>query len=224
VDETSLSPVRLDPSEPHLLVLGDSRSGKTALLRLVLHEVVHHHTPDEAQVVVVDFRRGLLGEVPDDHLLHHLATAEQAGPALAELADFLRRRLPGPDVTPAQLRRRSWWSGADVWVVVDDHDLVATPQASALLALQPLLAQAGDVGLHLVVARRSGGIHRAFHEPVLQSLRDLAAPGVLLSGSPEEGPLVGGVRPAPGPPGRARMVTRERGAEVMQVAWSEPVG
>ena len=70
-------------------------------------------------------------------------------------------RLPGPDVTPEQLRDRSWWTGAEVFVVIDDYDLVATQHASPLLALQPLLAQARDTGLHVVVARRSGGASRA---------------------------------------------------------------
>lgn len=189
-------------AEPHLLVFGDGRSGKSALLRTYLHEVARTRTARQAQVVVVDYRRTLLGEVPDERLLHYLTSADQARPALEELAAYLRTRLPGPDVTPDQLRRRSWWSGAEVFVVVDDYDLVATPQGSPVAALQPLLAQAGDVGLHLVVARRSGGAARALFEPVIQTLRDLAMPGVLLSGSREEGPLIGTVRPTPAASGR----------------------
>ncbi len=220
LDEARLAPVTLDPAvEPHVLVFGDGGSGKSALLRTYLHEVVRTRTPAQAQLVVVDYRRSLLGEVPDEQLLHYLTSAEQAGPALDELASYLRTRLPGPDATPDQLRRRSWWSGADVFVVVDDYDLVATQQGSPVAALQPLLAQAGDVGLHLVVARRSGGASRALFEPVIQTLRDLAVPGVLLSGRSEEGPLLGTVRPKPAVPGRARLVTRDRGTEVLQVAW-----
>lgn len=78
------------------------------------------------------------------------------------------------------------------------------------------------MGLHLVVTRRSGGASRALYEPVIQSLRDLAMPGLLLSGSPDEGPLLGTVRPQPGVPGRARLVTRDRGVQVIQTAWTEP--
>jgi S-DNA-T family DNA segregation ATPase FtsK/SpoIIIE len=109
-----------------------------------------------------------------------------------------------------------------VFVVVDDYDLVATTTSSPLQVLQPLLAQAADVGLHLVVARRSGGASRVLYEPVIQTLRDLATPALLLSGSPDEGPLIGNVRPTPAPPGRGRLVTRERGAEVVQLTWREP--
>ena len=47
-------------------------------------------------------------------------------------------------------------------------------------------------------------------------------PGLVLSGSPDEGALIGNVRPAPAPPGRGRLVTRDRGVEVVQLAWREP--
>ncbi|MGB0190734.1 MAG: type VII secretion protein EccCb, partial [Nocardioides sp.] len=223
VDERELAPLGLDvDAEPHLLVLGDGQSGKSALLRTYVQEVARTRGAAEAQVVVVDYRRSLLGEVPEGHLLQYLTSAQQATPALRDLAAYLEQRIPGPDVTPEQLRSRSWWQGAEVFVVVDDYDLVATQQSSPLAPLQPLLAQARDVGLHVVVARRSGGASRALYEPVIQTLRDLAMPGLLLSGSPDEGPLLGTLRPTPLPPGRGRLVTRDRGVETVQVAWSEP--
>jgi S-DNA-T family DNA segregation ATPase FtsK/SpoIIIE len=223
VNEKELTPVGLDPdTESHWLIFGDGQSGKSAALRGYLHEVMRTRTPEEAQIAVVDYRRSLLGEVPEDYLLHYLTSAARATPTLADLAAYLQHRIPGPDVTPAQLRTRSWWTGAEVYVVVDDYDLVATQQSSPVQVLLPLLAQARDIGLHLVVARRSGGASRALYEPVIQALRDLAVPGLVLSGSPDEGNLVGAVRPVPAPPGRGRLVTRGRGVEVVQLAWREP--
>ncbi len=223
VNEKELAPVSVDPSEqPHLLLLGDGGSGKSAFLRAHLREVMRTRTPKQAQLVVVDYRRSLLGEVPEEYLLNYLTSAQQAQPALKDLAAYLESRIPGPDVTPEQLRNRSWWTGAEVFVVVDDYDLVATQQTSPVALLQPLLAQARDVGLHVMVARRSGGASRALYEPVIQSIRDLAMPQLLLSGNPDEGPLLGNLRPAPMPPGRGRLITRERGVEVVQTAWVEP--
>ena len=192
------------------------------MLRACAHEIMRTRSPKEAQIVVVDYRRSLLGEVPEDYLLNYLTSAPQAQPALRELATYLESRIPGPDVTPEQLRNRSWWTGAEVFVLVDDYDLVATQQSSPLQPLQPLLAQARDVGLHLVLARRSGGASRALYEPVIQSLRDLAMPGLLLAGSPDEGPLIGNLKPQPAAPGRGRLVTRDRGVEVVQMAWQPP--
>ncbi len=222
INEKELAPVGLDPDgEPHLLIFGDGQSGKSAVLRTYIREVMRTRTVKEAQIVVVDYRRSLLGEVPEDYLLNYLTSAAQAQPALKDLASYLESRIPGPDVSPEQLRSRSWWTGAEVFVVVDDYDLVATQQSSPVALLQPLLAQARDVGLHLVVARRSGGASRALYEPVIQSLRDLAMPGLLLSGSRDEGPLLGNVRPSISQPGRGQLVTRDRGREVVQTAWTE---
>ncbi len=223
INEKELAPVSLDPeTEPHLLILGDGQSGKSSILRGLAREIMRTRTPQQAQLVVVDYRRALLGEVPDEYLLNYLTSANQAQPALRDLATYLENRIPGPDVTPDQLRNRSWWNGAEVFVLVDDYDLVATQQSSPVAALQPMLAQARDVGLHVTVARRSGGASRALYEPVIQSLRDLAMPGLMLSGSPDEGPLLGNLRAVPSVPGRGRLITRERGVEVVQMAWTDP--
>jgi S-DNA-T family DNA segregation ATPase FtsK/SpoIIIE len=168
INEKELAPVALDvDAEPHLLLFGDGKSGKSNLLRTYCQEVMRTRSPKEAQIVVVDYRRSLLGEVPEDYLLNYLTSATQAQPSLTDLATYLQNRIPGPDVTPDQLRNRSWWSGAEVFVVVDDYDLVATQQSSPVALLQPLMAQARDVGLHIAVARRSGGASRALYEPVI---------------------------------------------------------
>jgi S-DNA-T family DNA segregation ATPase FtsK/SpoIIIE len=221
IDERDLAPVGLDvDSEPHLLVYGDGRSGKSALLRAYAQEVMRSRTAAEAQIVVVDYRRSMLGELPDEYQMEYVSSAAQTGAVIGGLADFLTSRLPGPDVTPDQLRNRSWWTGPEAFVLIDDYDLVAPQNQSPLGPLVPLLAQGRDVGLHLVVARRSGGASRASYDPVLQALRDLAQPGVLLSGSPDEGALIGTARPRPAAPGRAQLVTRDRGVEVVQVAWA----
>jgi len=223
INEKELAPVGISPAtEPHFLLFGDGQSGKSALLRALCREIMRTHTPKEAQIVLVDYRRSLLGEVPDEYLLNYLTNANQAAPALQDLATYLNNRIPGSDVTPEQLRDRSWWTGAEVFVVVDDYDLVATQQSSPLAPLVPLLAQARDTGLHVAVARRSGGAARALYEPVVQSLRELAMPGLLLSGSRDEGQLIGNLRPMPAPPGRGQLLTRDRGVETVQIAWDPP--
>jgi DNA segregation ATPase FtsK/SpoIIIE, S-DNA-T family len=227
VDEERLALVQLDAAaEPHLVCFADAESGKTALLRLVARGIVDRYRPDEARVVVVDPRRGLLGAVPDSHLIGYPSTTAAAATAMADVAGSLRRRLPGPDVGPRALRERSWWSGPDVFVLVDDYDLVVPSGGSGaahpLLALLEFLPQAKDVGLHLVVTRRCGGAGRALFDPVLGRLRELAAPVLVMNGSPEEGVLAGSVRPAPQPPGRGVLVDRGRGARRVQLAWLPP--
>ncbi|MFR9804254.1 type VII secretion protein EccCa [Pseudonocardia sp. RS010] len=225
LDEERLEPVLLDPAEPHLLCFADARSGKTGLLRLLARGIAARHTPERARIVVIDPRRSLLGALPASHVIEHAGTATAIADAGRELAGTLRRRLPGPEVTPEQLTARDWWSGPDVWVLVDDHDLVAPPGSTAPDPLAPLaefLPQAADVGLHLVVARRAGGASRALFDPVVGRLRELGGPALVMHGSPDEGPLVGAVRAGPQPPGRGLLVDRRGGPRLVQVAWAEP--
>ncbi len=223
VDEDRLAPVLLDVSaDPHLVVYADGESGKTSLLRLLAHQIVTRYDPQQARLMIVDYRRGLLGAVESEHLISYTSTAEALTAAVTDLVASLRRRLPGPDVTPEQLRARSWWTGPDVFLLVDDYDLVAAPSGNPLAPLVDLLAQAKDVGLHLVVARRAGGSARAMFEPVLTRLRELSTPGLVGNGSREEGPLVGTARPGPRPPGRAVLVTRRHGETLVQLAWRDP--
>ncbi|WP_367649033.1 type VII secretion protein EccCa [Aeromicrobium stalagmiti] len=223
IDERDLKPVGLDvEAEPHLVVYGDGRSGKSSLLRAYAREIMRSRTPAQAQLVVVDYRRAMLGELPDDFQMEYVSSSAQIEAVIGGLAEVLKTRIPGPDVTPDQLRTRSWWSGPEAYVLVDDYDLVAPQSSSPLGPLVPFLAQGRDVGLHLVVARRSGGASRASFDPVLQTLRELAQPGILLSGSPDEGALIGNARPRPSAPGRGQLVTRDRGLEIIQAAWAPP--
>ena len=172
-------------------------------------------------MIVVDPRRGLLGDVPDTHLIGYASTAEQASTAARTLAESLRKRLPGPEVTPRALRERSWWRGPEVYLLIDDYDLVAPSGTAAhpLLPVAEFLPQAKDVGLHVVVARRCGGAGRALFDPLLGRLRELGAPGLVLNGSPDEGALVEAVKASPQPPGRGILVDRRRGARRVQLAW-----
>jgi S-DNA-T family DNA segregation ATPase FtsK/SpoIIIE len=217
--EGDLEPVYLDltGNEGHLVVLGDSQSGKTSFLRAYAQGLCARRTPEEAQVLVVDYRRGLLEIVPPTHLRGYAGSAVAAQTEAARLREELVSRLPGADLTPAELRTRSWWSGPEIYVLVDDYDLVVTPSGNPLGALAELLPQARDVGLHVLLARRAGGVSRALFEPVLQRVRELGSPHLLLAGDPNEGPIAGPFRLTPQPPGRGVLVRRNNGLLVQTV-------
>jgi DNA segregation ATPase FtsK/SpoIIIE, S-DNA-T family len=221
VNEAELATVCLDfAAEPHFVCFADGESGKTNLLRVLARGIVERCTLEQARIVIVDYRRTLLGVVESDHLIGYGMSADALTPIISEVQGCLRKRLPGAGVTPQQLRDRSWWSGPELYVLVDDYDLVAVQGAPNPLApLLELLAQAKDVGLHLIVARRCGGASRAVFEPVIARLRELSTPGIVMSGSSEEGPLLGTVKPAPMPPGRGVLVGRKTGRQLIQLAW-----
>jgi len=222
INEKALAPVGINVGrDPHLLIFGDGQSGKSNLLRTYMQEVTRLHTPDTAQIFLVDYRRANLGEFPDEWVADYATNAETANALAGGLAEFIRDRLPGADVTPEQLRNRSWWEGKEAFVVVDDYELVATSQGNPLEPLLPLLAQAVDIGLHVVIARRSGGAGRLY-DNLVTAMRDLAQPGILLSGDPSEGALIGQLRAVPALAGRGRMLTRD-GYHLVQVGWTPSV-
>ena len=97
--------------------------------------------------------------------------------------------------------------------------LVSSGPGDVLGPLLDVLPQAADVGLHLVVARRNAGLARAMYDPVLAHLRDSGCMTLLMSGSPEEGAVIGTHRAVPQPPGRGLFVTCA-GAQRVQVGWS----
>jgi S-DNA-T family DNA segregation ATPase FtsK/SpoIIIE len=217
----------LEGGDPHFIVFGDGESGKTNFCRVLLDGLVAGSTPERTQLVVVDYRRTLLDLVPDDFLFAYVPSAPALEEAVSRIGQLLYSRLPGAGVSAAQLRTRSWWTGPELYVVVDDYDLVVPPGGyNPMAPLVDLLAQGRDLGFHLVVARRSGGAGRALYESVLQRLQDLGTPGLMLSGDRGEGPLLGTHAPSAQPPGRGLLVRRRLPACMLQVAWSsapEPV-
>ena len=224
IEEFRLEPVYLDlfGSESHFLLLGDSEAGKTSVIRLWMHQLMARHTPDEVQFVLVDYRRGLLDSAEGPYIRQYAATANLAKDAVEDLRMTLVGRLPPPDVTRDALINRSWWSGPECVVFVDDYDLVASPMGNPLAPLVDFLAQGRDVGFHLVLARRVGGSARSAFETVFQRIKELSSPGLIMSGDPTEGPLIGTQRAAALPVGRGYLVRRQQRTALVQIAHMPP--
>jgi S-DNA-T family DNA segregation ATPase FtsK/SpoIIIE len=223
INEDELAPVYLDfDADPHFIAFADGESGKTNLLRQIARGITERYTAKEAVIVLVDYRRTMLGFIEGAHLLGYAVSANQLDGMIKDVAGSMTRRLPGPDVTQEQLRNRSWWKGPELFVLVDDYDLVATQTSNPLKPLSEFLAQAKDVGLHVVVARRTGGASRASYDPIIGKLKEIAAPGIVMNGSKDEGQLLGNVKPGTMPPGRGIMVSRKVGKQLTQVSWIQP--
>jgi S-DNA-T family DNA segregation ATPase FtsK/SpoIIIE len=225
LEESELCPVVIDFAQHlHLLILGDNESGKTATLRLICRELVRTTTAAQCQLFVVDVRRSLLGVVQSEsgQLGGYLASADAVGEVVPRIIEQLRRRMPPWNATPLQLRERSWWSGPEIYIVIDDYDLVGTAGGNPLASLSEVLPHSRDLGLHLLVARRSSGAARAMFEPLLSGLRDAGSMTLLMSGNPDEGLTIGSVRASDMPPGRGTLITRRGIPQLIQVGWSPP--
>ncbi len=219
--ELDLRPVWHDFADrPHLTIVGDSASGKTAALRLIANAITAVFTPEEAQILVVDPRRGLLESVPDAYRRGAAVSTPAAETLIRDLTEELKERVPGTDITPAQLRRRDWWSGPEIFVLVDDYDLLLGPAGGPFGPLVELVPQAGDIGLHMVMARAAAGSSRSSMEPVTRRLQESNTPELALSMPANELPLLNGARGRQLPPGRAMLVTR-RGGVGLQIGWTE---
>ncbi|MEU7764859.1 type VII secretion protein EccCa [Nocardia sp. NPDC049190] len=219
ITESELAPVYIDFADsPHFIIIGDTKSGKTTLLRSLIEGIAAANTPDQARFIVGDYRRSLLGLVPEGYLAGYGSTAPQFTQNMSDLSAYVSKRTPGPDVTPQQLRDRSWWSGPELYVIIDDYDLVATSSGNPVQALLEDLPHARDLGFHVIIARRSGGASRAMFEATLARMRDLGSAGLTLSCSKDEGVLMGTRRPSPMPAGRGTFVTRNTEG-LIQTAW-----
>ncbi len=222
LDEDNLEPVFVDfDQDPFFLVFGESESGKSNLLKLLIKHLSERYDGNTCKMFVVDNRRSLLGVTPPSHLAEYIPMSNQMQHHMDALADLMQRRTPTADVTAEQLRDRSWWRGPTVFVIIDDYDLVSTSSGNPLAGLTELLPFARDVGVRFIIARSTAGASRAGYEGFMQRIKELGAQGVVLAGDPGEGDLLGGVRPRPMPAGRGVFVSRKRGKPLVQIGLVE---
>jgi DNA segregation ATPase FtsK/SpoIIIE, S-DNA-T family len=220
IDEAELAPVvlRFD-AQPHLVVFGDTECGKTGLLRNIAQGIMENTAPTDAKIILVDFQRSMLGTVDADYIGGYATASPSCSELMTALADSLKARLPPSNITPQQLKERSWWSGPDVYVLIDDYDLIGGGSLNHPLGpLVEYLPLARDIGLRTVITRRIGGASRAMMDPIIGRLKDLSCNALVMSGSKEEGALFGGYKPTEMPPGRGMLVSRTTRSGVIQLS------
>ncbi|WP_198036903.1 type VII secretion protein EccCb [Nocardia sp. BMG51109] len=222
INESALAPVCLDfDANPHFLVVGDSGSGKTTLLRSIIAAICASNTADRARIVTASYRDGPTECVPagfDSGYATNWQTLEQL---LSGLARFLANRMSRPGAPR--------WSGPEMFAVIDDYDLMVPPTIgrsawntdSPAWKLVELLPFAREIGFHMIVARTAHNAARSLYEPMLGGLRRHGAAGLVMSGHPDEGELIGGIAPQPLPPGRGILTTRGT-TELIQTGWMPP--
>jgi S-DNA-T family DNA segregation ATPase FtsK/SpoIIIE len=222
IDQDALEPVWHDFSRtPHLIVVGDTESGKTNLLRRVTEGITARYAPTEAKIIVVDYRRTLVDTVPEEYRIGHVISLDNLKETIEGAARAMKTRVPGADIAPGRMRQCDWWTGPRLFILVDDYDMVSSNSFQS--PFEPLfehLTLGFEMGLHLVVARSAMGAGRGLSDALLRRLDESNNPAVLLSCPPTEGRLFGNAKPRNLPPGRALHIARRR-ERLMQTALVE---
>lgn len=226
VRESDLSVAYTDMQRtPHVLVFGAPKSGKTRIAHAIAQAICLRNNRDQVRFMVGDFRSGLLDAVPESHLLSAGAINRNAA-ALDEsvkaLAVLLQKRLPPADLTTTQLRSRSWWSGPDIVLLVDDWHMVVAAAGGVppMAPLWPLLPAAADIGLHLIVTCQMSQAQRATMDRFVGAAYGAGTPTLFLSGDKTEFPS-SAFKLKRRPPGQALLVSPDA-KEVIQAAYVDP--
>ncbi|MGW3150329.1 type VII secretion protein EccCa [Streptomyces sp. NPDC001177] len=226
VEEERLATVWHDFAEhPHLLVVGDSESGKTNLLRLVSRAITERYTPAEARIMVVDYRRTLVEAVPDAYRLGHAISGDALKDLLDGAARAIRSRLPGPDVTPSRMKLCDWWTGPRLFILVDDYDLIGSnPVSQPFAPLLEHLPLGWELGMHLIVTRAAAGAGRGLNDALPRRLQEVNTPSLLLSCPPTEGYLFGNVKGRILAPGRGLHMSRRKSVQIQTAQLAQDGG
>ena len=221
LDEPELLPfgLRQDTMEPaflelgvrdqHLMAFGDTRSGKTTLLRGIVRSLLERFNPDELVLAVMDIRGDIVREIPEAYLGGHASTAAEARSLSAAIAAELQKRTVDPAAKLA---------GPRIVVIADDYDILASGGTEPLKPLLPHLPSARDLRLHVLLTRPVAGSSRAMYDVAMQTLRDTGGSSLILSGERSEGQILPHVYAEQMVPGRGRFVRRGERPRIVQVA------
>lgn len=214
VREEDLTPVEVDfTANSLLMVLGDAKSGKTTLLRHIIRTVRENNSAEQVAFTVLDRRLHLVDE-PLFADNEYTANIDRVIPAMLGLSALIGARRPPAGLSAADLA--AWrYEGHTHYLIIDDVD--AIPDSPALTGpyagqrpwtnLIGLLAQAGDLGLRVIVTgRATGSAHALMTNPLLRRLNDLQATTVMLSGNPADSGKIRGQRFGRLPAGRAMLL------------------
>ncbi len=231
ISELDLSPVYLNFAEnAHLMVTGRRECGRTTALATIMREIGRLYTPGatsaptppagqpSAQVWLVDPRRQLLTTLGSDYVEKFAYNLDGVQAMMGELAAVLAGREPPPGLSAEELLARSWWSGPEIFLIVDDIQQLPAGFDSPLHKAAPWVTRAADVGLHVLVTRTFGGWSSAGSDPMLRALSQANAPLLVMDADPDEGFIRGKMKGGPLPRGRGLLMAEDTGVFVQVAA------
>ncbi len=225
LEEFRLEPISVDliGESPHFMVLGDSESGKTTLLRTWMRGIEQRYSRQEVVFAIVDYRKTLVDFAESKNLLSYAYNTDTLTSCIDTFrVDFEKRVKADGNVPLSRVGVRKHWTGQHYFLFVDDYDAIVSSNSIALNPLVDFLSVGRDIGFHLVITRRVSGFGRATYESVVRQLSDMGVPALILSGNPQEGRIIHNQAAALLPPGRGYLARRNSPSTLIQVAYAEP--
>ena len=231
ISELDLAPVYLNFAEnSHLIVTGRRECGKTTTVATIMAEIGRLYAPGStsapptdqpsAQVWLVDPRRQLLTVLGSEYVENFAYNLDGVNAMMTDLSAVLASREPPPGLSAEELLSRSWWSGPEIFLIVDDVQQLPAGFDSPLHKAAAWVNRAADVGLHVIVTRTFGGWSSAGSDPMMRALHQANAPLLVMDADPDEGFIRGKMKGGPLPKGRGLLMAEDTGVFV-QVAATE---
>lgn len=162
VDMTTIGiPWSPDPQDtsPHTLILGRPQSGRTTTLTTLITGILGSFAPQDAKIVILDERGALNRQrrlLAKEHYLAAHADRERTDKVLTEvLAEMHRRIGTNPDLHPTEEEQQTYFTGPELYLIVDNIDFYKNNQGSsphAARLLSEIIRIRQRVGVHVLAS------------------------------------------------------------------------
>jgi len=163
-DVETTEPLGLDLSIPFQVITGGAATGKTNILRILLHQFKGN------RIFISDSQAGDLSHLADDNSVVYMGSASEAEAFIDELATEVKRLNEKREESKKKLKDFIAGEPA-VLVLIDDGDTFISYVAAKGTAVEPLLKQAGELGVCFIATtvssqfRGLGSIDKPFKAP-----------------------------------------------------------
>nr|NLD40219.1 type VII secretion protein EccC [Actinomycetales bacterium] len=200
--------------DANVMVLGESETGKTTLLKYLVEQMLARHTPNELVIAVFDPKRNLRDVFPPEYVGGYASSVAVAGGLVQGIIPDLDSRVPR--TVESQDSAETMAGKPRILMVMDDYDMIQMAGTNLLGELRRHIALSAEIRFQIFLTRRIQGASRALFDAGFSALRDSGAVGVQLSGDRAEGMLLGNVRPTKMPPGRGQVIRSGYAPEIVQ--------
>ncbi|WP_019201269.1 type VII secretion protein EccC [Tsukamurella sp. 1534] len=224
--------------EAHMLVVGESGSGRSATVHTLIEAISRRYPSiDDGAIALLDpkrVHRGAFAPNPKNIGLHGSdlldflqrwqdKLVEWMGEGETDPTKVTYRRVPDT-ADSASLARRDWWTGPEIFLIIDDYDAVVArgDRTNPVTQTVKLMNDGVIRGFHVIVALSDGEyLYKSSSDPMIQHMDTHASMALVLSADKFNVNIAGERGQRFGIPGRGRLFPG-RGAPsgVVQVAWN----